>query len=93
MTTYENKSEHEVNVMCPPPDVVIPLPQNFDHEVIAISDDEEEDMRRHEFLVKPSQRPIFPVFRQSRVPIPMAPLSNIAENSEIITLSISRCSL
>merc|ERR1719427_2002010 len=38
------------------PDIVIPLmnnQSNFDQEIIAISDDEEEDMRMQSFLMKP----------------------------------------
>ena len=47
-----------------------------DQEVIAISDDEDEDLRtqnqNQNIFMTPSQRPLnFPLFRQSRRPIPM----------------------
>jgi len=77
------------------PDIVIPLinnQSNFDQEIIAISDDEEEDMRMPSFLMKPSQRPLFPGFRQQRIPkqvpiMPMLPIPNVPRSSEVITLS------
>ena len=44
-----------------PAEFTVPYQTKVDHEIIAISDDEEEDekMRQSEFLVKPSQRPFF----------------------------------
>ena len=73
-----------------PPEFTVPYQTKVDHEIIAISDDEEEDekMRQPQFLVKPSQRPLFPTFRQPRIPVPMMPMKNIATtDSEVITLS------
>lgn len=72
-----------------PAEFTVPYQTKVDHEIIAISDDEEEDekMRQPQYLVKPSQRPIFPVFRQPRIPVPMVPMNMVANDSEIITLS------
>jgi len=75
-----------------PAEFTVPYQTKVDHEIIAISDDEEEDekMRQPQYLVKPSQRPLYPVFRQQRIPVPMVPMvpvQNIANDSEVITLS------